>query len=297
MADFLILGIDYAKCQICRECLKECPQKLFKIDPLKKVVFEDTDSRCIACGHCLAVCPCDAILYQAPERSLRSPIFEEPDKIINFETLLPLLRARRSIRRFKPNPVAREDLLNIIEAMRYAPTASNRQRLHFTIVYGKMIETFASRVAKLFKLLYWALKILRFIIPFGHQSKYGILSNSSFSSLKFFFRMKAAGEDPVFWHAPALLVVSSPPYFHQASLDAGIALAQGMLAAQSLGLGTCLIGFAQETLYLSRKLRRILQIPLKFRPLGVMAIGYPQVRFRAAPPRNKPSITEISCRA
>ena len=294
MDDFLITGIDQAKCQICGECLKECPQRLFSLGSQKKLAFEDPTRRCIACGHCLAVCPYDAILYQASERPLREKIVEEPGHIINYETLLPFLRARRSIRRFKAKPVAREDLLKIIDAMRYAPTASNRQKLHFSIVGGEMIDVFASYVARLFKLLYWALKIFRLIVPFGRKRRHGILANSTFDSLKHFFRMKAAGEDPIFWHAPALIVVASPPYFHQAGLDAGIALAQGMLAAQSLGLGTCLIGFAHETLFLSRKLRRILQIPQKFRPQGVIALGYSMVRFRAAPPRKKPSLTEIS---
>ena len=40
---------------------------------------------------------------------------------------MEVLRNRRSIRKFKPDQITREELEAVIEAGRYAPTAMNRQ--------------------------------------------------------------------------------------------------------------------------------------------------------------------------
>jgi hypothetical protein len=60
-----------------------------------------------------------------------------------------------------------------------------------------------------------------------------------------------------------------------------------------LGLGTCLVGFAHEKLILSASLRRRLGMPRKYRAQGVMALGYPQVRYLRAPGRKQLSLNRI----
>ena len=67
--------------------------------------------------------------------------------------------------------------------------------------------------------------------------------------------------------------------------DAGIAFTYGMLAAQSLGLGTCWIGFAQEALHRKKRLRNHFGIPKGFKPWGVLALGEPAISYQRAPPR------------
>jgi len=44
---------------------------------------------------------------------------------------------RRSIRRFKPDPISNEALMKILEAGRLAPSAGNRQPWHFIVVMDK----------------------------------------------------------------------------------------------------------------------------------------------------------------
>lgn len=50
------------------------------------------------------------------------------------ETFLDLARERRSIRRYRPDPVPDADLEKILEAGRMAPSAANRQPWHFVVV-------------------------------------------------------------------------------------------------------------------------------------------------------------------
>lgn len=47
------------------------------------------------------------------------------------------LRMRRSVREFKPDPVPREVLEGVLDAARYAPTASNRQDLGWIVVQDR----------------------------------------------------------------------------------------------------------------------------------------------------------------
>jgi len=48
--------------------------------------------------------------------------------------VLEIIRRRRSIRRYKPEPVKDEDLARILEAGRLAPSAGNRQPWYFIVV-------------------------------------------------------------------------------------------------------------------------------------------------------------------
>lgn len=54
--------------------------------------------------------------------------------MISSEALLDLLQSRRSIRRYRPEPVPEEMLQQILEAGRWAPSASNRQPWAFIVV-------------------------------------------------------------------------------------------------------------------------------------------------------------------
>jgi len=50
--------------------------------------------------------------------------------------LFKVIEKRRSIRKFKPEPVAKKDLKKILEAGRLAPSGGNRQPWFFIVVRG-----------------------------------------------------------------------------------------------------------------------------------------------------------------
>ncbi len=50
------------------------------------------------------------------------------------EDLLKIMKGRRSIRRFKDIPVPKDDITKILEAGRWAPSATNSQPWHFVVV-------------------------------------------------------------------------------------------------------------------------------------------------------------------
>jgi coenzyme F420-0:L-glutamate ligase / coenzyme F420-1:gamma-L-glutamate ligase len=57
------------------------------------------------------------------------------------EALHAFLRSRRSIRRFKKDPISAELLARVIETASYAPSAHNRQPWRFAVVTGKEFRT------------------------------------------------------------------------------------------------------------------------------------------------------------
>lgn len=54
--------------------------------------------------------------------------------LMNYESLIDLLKNRRSIRRFKPDPIPDEFVEKIIEAARWAPSGYNMQPWEFVVV-------------------------------------------------------------------------------------------------------------------------------------------------------------------
>jgi len=56
---------------------------------------------------------------------------------MDYETLLAVIKRRRSIRRYKPDPVPIEDVMRVLEAARWAPSGNNSQPWEFVVVRDK----------------------------------------------------------------------------------------------------------------------------------------------------------------
>lgn len=287
-----IVGIDDEKCIKCLECVKECPQALFykpetEIGKKREVFFEDSYKRCNKCGHCVSICPTEAILYENDERAVEFEEAQNPSAIVDYDTLLKALRSRRSVRRYQTKPVPKEEIEAVLNAIRYAPSASNAQSWEFIVLINPdKIDRLRKAVINMMVLMRKALKfakLLKPIIPKSIRDK--ALDPGTKVALDDFFESIKKGEDPVFYNAPVVLITYAPEYGSMAGVDAGIAYTYGMLAAQARGLGTCWIGFAQEALRRFKKNKKWLDIPKHKNVNGVLILGYPAVKFRRVPPR------------
>ena len=79
-----IIGIDYDKCINCQLCIREDRERFWMDEEQNKVIFKDVDGSCSLCGHCIAVCPENAIIYE--DMGDESFIFEGIEKL---ETVIP----------------------------------------------------------------------------------------------------------------------------------------------------------------------------------------------------------------
>ncbi len=192
------------------------------------------------------------------------------------ETELVILR-RRSTRVYQKKQVPENLVRRILEAGRFAPTAGNYQHWRFSVVRDpKMIQEMdhdARRAtATMGEVLnYWKrpyikplVKFLQYRFPNElHPIPHGVLRLISELSFK------------PFWDAPTLILLYKDVRgIGNPDLDLGICGQNMIIAAHSMGLGTCWIGLV-KALRLYPKWRRILDIRYPYSLEQALCVGYP----------------------
>lgn len=142
---------------------------------------------------------------------------------------------RRAVRKYTDQAVSKEIIEKVLDAGRMAPSAINRQPWKFYIVTSKEdIELFSGEIVKagMKSITEMSLKKVANAVVSGitHLS-HGI------DFLK--------AKDPVFHGAPVVIFITSPKENEWAALDIGMCSQNIMLAAKSLGLDSCPIGFGK----------------------------------------------------
>ena len=122
-------------CTGCGACVEECPSLVFELR--KNTAVPVYSSNCIRCGHCLAVCPVDAVIHNKLVPSEFVPIskgcFVPPMNMHGF------LRKRRSVGAFKETQVHEYMLRQIVDIARYGPSSNNLQSYYFRFVRDKKV--------------------------------------------------------------------------------------------------------------------------------------------------------------
>jgi nitroreductase len=189
---------------------------------------------------------------------------------------LQFVRSRRSIRKFRKDPLSRENLHHIIEAASWAPSASNRQDWEFTIITSPTTK-----------------KRMEDIVRNCWKS---ILDKSETGVIKEELEKYAKNFD-WFSHAPALIVISAkrPEAFLSnllgeaaedvagTEISAAMAAQNLMLAAHSFGIGSCCV---TGPLAAQEALKELLGLGKRRKIVCLVALGYPTEQPQA--PLRKP---------
>jgi nitroreductase len=161
-----------------------------------------------------------------------------------------IIAQRRSIRRYLDKSVEREKILECLEAARLAPSADNVQPWRFLVIDDpELRDKFAKEVFS------------------------GIYSISKFAVKAPVLIMILARLDII-----ANRIGKQIQNFHFYLIDSGIAGEHIVLQAEELGLGTCWIGW-----FNSRKARKVLNIPRKYKIVSLLSMGY----YEKKPSREK----------
>lgn len=160
---------------------------------------------------------------------------------------LEAIRKRSSCRDFSDKEVAAEDIEKLLEAALASPTAMDKQTLRFALITDKEL-----------------------IQEISDQT-YSRLDDTSLERLK---QRKARN---VFYGAPLLIVISSVPSFYSL-MDAGIATQSVCLAAEQLGLSSCIIGMSRRSFEEENPdhMRQILKMEEDERYMISIAVGFAQ---------------------
>ncbi len=254
------IKIDREKCIRCGACIKDCIT--YSIESGKEgypTVSYSGESRCIACQHCFAICPVGAITFDNSK-----PENAESVNYGNAQEILSLIKSRRSIRQFKDEEITLRDLQKLKEMLPHIPTGCNFNGLHFSFIESKFaMNTIRDYVNN---------KVLNLI-----SNKFTKKYAGKFAKYKTAFEN---GEDIIFRGAPHMVVVSSAINAPCANVDPIIALSYIELYAQSLGIGTCWCGFAQSCFKIMPKLSKMVDIPDGYKPVYVMLLGKPAVKYQ-----------------
>ena len=186
--------------------------------------------------------------------------YEPTDKISDIEAdmqmevnpVLSNMMARRSIRKYLDKPVEHEKLEVIVKCGINAPSGGNRQPWIIRVVEDQKLIADVTEV-------------------FKQQNPEQVARDKDFKNM--------------FRNAPNLICVCTPAN-GGGELDAGLLGENMMLAAQSMGLGTCCLGGPVRFLLSNEKCKFFLDrldIPADYKLNYILAVGYPDEQPDAKP--------------
>lgn len=283
------LTIDEGICTLCGQCVEVCLFKVLEMeDEIVNIVQAD---KCNLCGHCTAVCPTGAIL--AGEEA---PIQIPEQKPVTPEELMVMIRSRRSTRHYKKKPVPQSVIQEIIDAGRFAPTGVNMQSIYFTVVQDpdriatiqeRVLDHLDNKVKGYEELVKASEKDGK---PVPEDLTYMVLAKDTYRSM---VDTSRSGTDLIFHHAPVLLALHTDPTGATPKDDADLMAMCMLLMAESMGLGTCLLGLLNNAATEDDKILELLGLPEGHRLMTSFVMGYPEYSFRKAPGRRPARINWV----
>lgn len=191
--------------------------------------------------------------------------------------ILKNILTRRSIRTYKTEQILDTELEAILEAAKYAPSGSNSQTWHFTVVQNE------EKLAHLNTLVREAFKTMVVDDTTYHAKIKG---------------QKAAENNNYnfYYHAPTLIIVSNDREYSNAMADSALSLQNIFLAAHSLHIGSCWINqlawFSDEPAV--RAALTTFGIPENYKVYGAAALGYNSGNQPKASPRKDGTVNIVN---
>lgn len=286
-----MIKIDTLQCKACGICGNVCPRHIpetIKENGQKTTyISKSRETLCMECGHCQAVCPNGAIELER----FRNEQFPEHDSVdFDGDQILEYVKQRRSIRRYRNEPVSRELLDKIINVSRYSPTGTGKR------VTGVIVVEDSDIIKKLSALVYEVYEGLDKGLrnPIAKQIIKRKIGNNLVSTLTDFVMpgmrwyikwYKEGKSNEIFRDCPALLLFHNPVSEPMASENCLIAAYNAHLASQAYGTGSCVNDLIPPACNRSHKARELLKLPKDREIYASITLGYPKYKFKRSIPR------------
>ena len=135
---------------------------------------------------------------------------------------LEAIITRRSTRNYKPEPVEKEKIDQILEAGRQAPSGGNNQTCHFFVIRNRdVLDRLSAMVEKAFA---------------GME-----VTENTYKSMKHSIEASKKGGYVFCYNAPVLIVAANRRDYGNNIADCACAIENMMVAANALDLGSCWI--------------------------------------------------------
>ena len=290
------ISILYDRCNSCGLCVMVCKDFSLIIEKGKPAISNQPLFGCVACGQCMAVCPNNAIEISGREMTADDRIdLSEMKNKPSYELLKNLMIGRRSIRDFKDVDIEDELIEKIIEAAVSAPMGIPPSDVHLIVIKGKeKVREFSFDVIDYFGKIRWVFSpaFIWLWRLFGKET-YQVMKSFGQPLVNFMTESKARQENYLLYDAPLAMYFTASAYSDPA--DPYIPATYAMLAAESLGLGSCMIGSIHPVIqYGAKKLKQKWQLPAKS-PSGIFVIfGRPKYKYKSGIRRSFADVTFFS---
>jgi nitroreductase len=191
--------------------------------------------------------------------------------------LFEAIRERKTIRAFKPDPIPKETIEEILALTIHAPSAINLQPWEFLVVTGEEKERLTRRLLKAYseKRISCSPGAVKSLPETCRQR--GIATSEAMKpyleQIGVTFEQFIDEGSCKFHGAPVAIIICLDDSFSKSRMvDIGVALGYLMLSAHGFGLGTCPIGLI--TAY-EDEIKDLLNIPENKNVIIGVALGYP----------------------
>ena len=276
------VNINEETCIKCGKCVDICPAYFLELHQGEfpsQVSVDKSFMGCIQCGHCMMSCPTAAIEILGEDIDKEHLASLDKEKV-SYDNFIELALQRRSVRKYTDKDISTSDLGKIIKAASTSATSVPPTETKVLIIKGReKVQELADDVIEELEKMKKALNpvVLNMIKVFKGKNSHKLFTDFILPLCDDIAEKRVNGEDVLFFNAPVVIL-----FYHTdcaENVDAVIASNTAMLAAESLGLGTCYIGTLGAIFENSNRLKQKYKIQ-KSDKVGIgFTLGYPRVEF------------------